>query len=311
MSNSVILIVAAVLLIAVLCFWLIGERWRLMRGSTRAAMRLLGVRKLLNGSALHMYIYGRWPSRYVGFLVNRVLPRLSEHNKQIAADHYHAKVLTHDHAKAIVTLDRDVPLRDLEQVIPYAQARKLVLDAPPEIAVFECACRGFRANPCEPTRVCMAMGQPFVDFILDHHLGTSRRLTQSEALELLREEHERGHLHSAWFKNVMLDRFYAICNCCKCCCGGIEAMIKHGVPLIAPSGYAARIDPGLCAGCGVCVKACLFDALSLGENSSQLDWEKCMGCGVCVDQCPNNAISLERDEGKGIPLDARLLTADG
>jgi hypothetical protein len=39
----------------------------------------------------------------------------------------------------------------------------------------------------------------------------------AEALDLLRAEHERGHLHSAWFKDVMLNRFYAICNCCKCC----------------------------------------------------------------------------------------------
>jgi len=52
-------------------------------------------------------------------------------------------------------------------------ARDLVLKAPPEIAVNECGCRHRRAHPCQPTQVCMVVGQPFVDFILEHHPKTS------------------------------------------------------------------------------------------------------------------------------------------
>jgi NAD-dependent dihydropyrimidine dehydrogenase PreA subunit len=152
----------------------------------------------------------------------------------------------------------------------------------------------------------MVIGQPFVDFVLEHNPHSSRRITQAEALELLQAEHERGHLHSAWFKDACLDRFYAICNCCKCCCGGIEAMTKYGVAMMAPSGYVAQIDEDLCTACATCAETCPFDALSV-EGTSILDWEKCMGCGVCVEKCPEGAISLERDEKKGTPLDVRLL----
>jgi Pyruvate/2-oxoacid:ferredoxin oxidoreductase delta subunit len=156
----------------------------------------------------------------------------------------------------------------------------------------------------------MVVGQPFVDFVLEHKPKSSRRLTQSEALDLLQAEHERGRVHSAWFKDSMLDRFYSICNCCKCCCGGIEAMMNYGIPWLAPSGYIAQVDKDLCTACDTCANACPFGAISLGENGIALDWQKCMGCGVCIDPCPNNARSLVRDERKGVPLDVRLWQKD-
>lgn len=195
-------------------------------------------------------------------------------------------------------------LRDLEQVIPYRLARNLVLHGPPDIAVFECPCRATRAQPCQPTQVCMIVGQPFVDFILEHHPQQSRRITQNEAVELLRAEHERGHVHAAYFKDVMLDCLYAICNCCKCCCGGIEAMTKYGVPMLASSGYVAQVDYARCTACGDCNDVCPFGALSL-DKRGEVNWKKCMGCGVCVERCMCQAVTLVRDARKGVPLDVR------
>ncbi|MCJ7704099.1 MAG: 4Fe-4S binding protein [Desulfobacterales bacterium] len=238
--------------------------------------------------------------------MNHIIPRLGIGGRKWLANHYHGKVLTPDQAEAIITLSRDIPLKDLEQIIPYPMARDLVLKGPVDVAVFQCGCRQIRSNPCQPIQVCMVIGQPFVDFILEHHRTSSRRLSQSEALELLRQEHERGHLHSAWFKDVMLNRFYAICNCCKCCCGGIEAMVKYGAPTMVPSGYVAQINETDCVACGDCVDACPFGALSL-NGVAKLNWEKCMGCGVCVGKCPNKTVTLVRDERKGVPLDVRLL----
>jgi Pyruvate/2-oxoacid:ferredoxin oxidoreductase delta subunit len=152
----------------------------------------------------------------------------------------------------------------------------------------------------------MAIGQPFVDFIIEHHPHSSRRLTQTEALELLEAEHKRGHLHSAWFKDACLDRFYSICNCCKCCCGGIETMMKYGAPTMASSGYVAKVDEALCTACATCEDSCPFGAIHVNEKAG-VKWESCMGCGVCQGQCPSEAISLVRDERKGIPMDVRLL----
>jgi heterodisulfide reductase subunit A-like polyferredoxin len=126
-------------------------------------------------------------------------------------------------------------------------------------------------------------------------------------LELLQAERERGHFHSAWFKDAMLNRFYSICNCCKCCCGGLAAMVNRGVRMMASSGYVAEFDKALCADCGDCVAACPFLAISRNAECTVRDWNRCMGCGVCETACSTGAISLMRDERKGIPLDVRAL----
>ncbi len=287
--------------------WLFGERGRPLRPSTWRMLRETDVRSLISLNVLNGYVYGRWTNQYLSMLINRINPRLGPAAWRWTTNRYHAKVITHEEARAIITLDHDIAKRDLEQVIPYATARDLVLKGPPDVAVYECACRHARSNPCQPTQVCMVVGQPFVDFILEHNPQSSRRLTQMEALELLKAEHERGHLHSAWFKDALLNRFYAICNCCKCCCVGVEAMTKYGQPLLASSGHVAQIDQELCSGCVNCVDACLFGALSMTDSLVARDWDKCMGCGVCVDKCPTGAISLARDERKGLPLDVKVL----
>lgn len=219
------------------------------------------------------------------------------------------KVITSEQAKAIITLDRDIRLRDLEQIIPYPMARDLVLKGPPDVAVYDCACRRAKESPCQPLQVCMIVGQPFVDFILKRHPGSSRRIGQPEALELLQAEHERGHLHSAWFKDAMGGRFYAICNCCKCCCFGIEAMVKRGAPMVASSGYVAKVDETLCTDCTACEAACPFGAIQV-VGAAAVNWEACMGCSVCAGQCSSGAISLVRDERKGVPLDVRALAQE-
>jgi len=306
MLGHIILIIIGLPLVLVLFLWLFGERWRLLRSSTWRLMKEGGFKySILEGP--HGYIYGRWTNQYVKTMIYHIIPRLKPAGKKWLSDRYHAKVLTDEQAKAIITINQDIPLRDLEQVIPYPMARNLVLNGPPDVIAYECSCRHSRVNSCQPTQVCMVIGQPIVDFILEHNPQSSRRLTQPEALELLEAEHKRGHVHTAWFKDAMLGRFYVICNCCKCCCGGMEAMMKYGVPLLASSGYVASVDKAFCTACGTCVTACPFQAISLGEDGITLDWQKCMGCGVCVEPCPNAARSLVRDKRKGLPLDVRLL----
>lgn len=294
------------LIVTVVGLVLFAERGRLLRPSTLAVLRAGGWAKLRDRTFFHSYIYARFTKEYVGYALKNALPKLNAREKKGVAQHYHGKVLTTELAQSIVTHDHAIALRDLEQIIPYRVARNLVLQGPPDIAVFDCPCRATRDHPCAPTQVCMIVGQPFVDFIMEHHPDKSRRLTQAQAVQLLQEEHERGHIHAAYFKDAMLDRFYAICNCCKCCCGGIEAMMKQGVPMIASSGYVAQVNEVMCGACGTCAETCAFDAVSVNGHS-QVIWDKCMGCGACEGRCPNDAIALVRDERKGIPLDVRAM----
>jgi ferredoxin len=104
----------------------------------------------------------------------------------------------------------------------------------------------------------------------------------------------------------MLERFYAICNCCACCCGAMKAH-RNNTPMLASSGYVAQVDHDQCVGCGDCNSFCQFRALSIHAGVNQVDLEKCMGCGICISKCPEHAISLQRDESKGIPLEIHAL----
>jgi hypothetical protein len=284
---------------------LYAERGRPIRRSTISFLRAADSRLILSGKAAHAYVYGRWVDRYVDTLINHLIPRSSAGQRAWLVARYHGKTLTHEDARSLVTLDRPLDVEDLEQIMPFETARRLVLDGPPDIAVIRCACRKARENPCEPLDVCMIVGQPFVDFMLDHN-NSARRLTTEEAVLLLTEVHARGHIHSAWFKDVMLDRMYAICNCCTCCCGGLEMMSKYGTMMVAPSGYLPQVDAVGCTGCGICA-----DAWTMDGALPAVDWEACMGCSVCEGQCPETAISMVRDERKDIPLDVRALAAQG
>jgi ferredoxin len=248
-------------------------------------------------------VYGSTP--YFWFLKNIRGPFTGKASKERFSQHYHGKVLTLDQAEAIINVNKDIPLRDLEQVVPYAMARNFVLKAPADIVLIECACRRALGGGCQPSQVCMIIGKPFTDLELANHPQSSRRVTQEEALEVLRQEHERGHMHTAYFKDAMLNRFYSLCNCCKDHCLGIRMMNRYHSSFLTPSGYVVRVDAGGCTSCGRCVDACPFEAVVSQDTMIVNDLERCMGCGVCVEACPPNARSLVRDESKGHPLDVR------
>jgi heterodisulfide reductase subunit A-like polyferredoxin len=83
-------------------------------------------------------------------------------------------------------------------------------------------------------------------------------------------------------------------------------MTKHGIPMVASSGFVAEVDEGACIGCGDCATACPFDAVHVPYRAA-VTWERCMGCGVCEGQCATGAIHLVRDARKGEPLDVRAV----
>ena len=55
---------------------------------------------------------------------------------------------------------------------------------------------------------------------------------------------------------------------------------------------AVEIDAQKCTGCGVCIKACPFGAISLDDGVAVIDEDICTECGMCIDECPCDAISL-------------------
>ena len=303
---------------------------RILKPSTRAFVR--EARKTPGFSFfdfLHGYVYSRWPYLYIGISTGRhpAAPwfallagwfnRLTACTRKAQtstaeisyADTYHGKAVPLATAEQLVHIHQDIDVPDLEQVIPYKRARSIILRNPDHIVVLDCPCRLSREHPCLPLDVCLIVGEPFASFAHEHHPHRSRQITSDEAVAILQAEDQRGHVHHAFFKDAMLGRFYAICNCCKCCCGAIQAQ-RNGNPMLASSGYVSVVDAALCLGCGDCNPYCQFEALSLTDDLNRVDYDKCMGCGVCVDKCEHGALSLVRDPAKGVPLEVCSLMSE-
>jgi Pyruvate/2-oxoacid:ferredoxin oxidoreductase delta subunit len=276
---------------------------------------------------IHGYVYGRWPYLYIGIgkgqhpivktlkpifrIWGKLFPKKDDGVTRIpsvtqasgtTADGYHGKVTPLEQAKRLVTINEPISIEDLEQVIPYVRARAIIQENPEKIIVIECPCRSAMSNPCLPLDVCLIIGEPFASFVSEHHPKRSRWITQEEAIRILEEEDARGHVHHAFFKDAMLGRFYAICNCCSCCCGAMNAH-KNGTPMLASSGYVAEIDEDTCQSCFTCGDYCQFGAIDYSNGVGHVDETLCMGCGICVDKCPDEAITLRRESSKGIPLE--------
>ncbi len=292
-----------------------------MKDSTKQFSKMLGTDSA--EKALHMYLYVKYLPHYIyhvsnpAGLVERRPPfeipsdieemieiitrKVSKDSVSRETSTYHGKIVPLKQAIDLISVNEDIELKNLEKVVPYKIARDIVIKHPLKIAVFDCACRLLHDNPCKPLDVCLAVGDPFASFLIEHEVLNARMVSVDEAVSILESEHRRGHVHGAYFKDVAGDRFYAICNCCACCCIGMKAWTRLKIPIISHSGYIPAIS-GECDACGECEKICPFGAIRV-EDAAVFDTDLCMGCGVCEGACPVGAINLTPDSSKGEPLD--------
>lgn len=63
-----------------------------------------------------------------------------------------------------------------------------------------------------------------------------------------------------------------------------------------------RIIPENCTGCGLCIRACPFAAITL-ENKIAVINEECTLCGACVESCGFNAIEFKVEKTKKVNLE--------
>ncbi|MFQ6037897.1 MAG: RnfABCDGE type electron transport complex subunit B [Candidatus Aminicenantales bacterium] len=83
------------------------------------------------------------------------------------------------------------------------------------------------------------------------------------------------------------------------CRGTREAAKDSGAYLGIATCQAAHLVGGNkqcaygCLGFGDCFRACLFDAMTMGEDGLPVvDEDKCTACGKCVEACPRNIMEL-------------------
>lgn len=294
---------------------------------TRELFRLHGWRNF--PTFVDGYFYFRFIDHYVGTLarlvavIKRVMGR---RNKFIfrpifraVAERYHGKILSHNDARQILNINEDValPTSVSETMLPYSSANRIIFRHPEAIVAIDCTCRRAAKHDCQPANRCLIIGEPYASFVLAKAKNVNpRRLSQTEAQEVLDLCHRKGYVHNCYFKDGAGQQNYAICNCDPQCCASISAHkllraldIQHG-PL-ATSGRKAEIDPVLCCGAEVCREVCPFDAIQANASGALTITSRCMGCGTCADACPQAAIVVHDPVAGLRPLEINRFRASG
>jgi Pyruvate/2-oxoacid:ferredoxin oxidoreductase delta subunit len=223
--------------------------------------------------------------------------------------------------KGLRVLPLDHTVEDPKTIVPYEEVKK-VLDSYTYFCVTRCGCRekknlAEQAQDCKyPSEVCLHFDK-LAHYAVENGLG--REITKQEAADILRQCAEMGLVHGISNQQKGTD---TICNCCKCCCMWFETMTrcKH-LGTLTPSNYRIQVEQSSCTGCGLCVKRCPMEALSLVDDPvargrkttvtvdgkektlvnktgkvTQAKTEYCIGCGVCAYKCPSRSLVLKRNE---------------
>jgi len=191
------------------------------------------------------------------------------------------------------------------EVAPYQQAAELI-ECASSWAVRPCICRlqqRLVGKGCDwPIDTCLVFAYSegaFDDSEFD------RPVDREEALQVLRRAGEQGLVLTT---GNFRDGVDYICSCCTCCCMVLRALAEFDVPTaVTHSDFRVAVDEASCVGCGDCVARCQFNALSMVEDVSTVDWTRCVGCGVCTLTCPSGALALQRRPEEEIVIPPRDL----
>jgi uncharacterized Fe-S center protein len=68
------------------------------------------------------------------------------------------------------------------------------------------------------------------------------------------------------------------------------------------STVAPTVTAKHCTGCGVCLKSCAHDAITLVEGKAVIDAELCTGCSRCITACGPKAIAIQWNEASDLVM---------
>ncbi len=104
------------------------------------------------------------------------------------------------------------------------EAEKIV-DSAEGVALGPCDCRATFKNCQHPVEAEILIG-PTQHIFREHMPHNSHEITKEEAKEILRDCHQRGLIHTII---KCQQHFYAICNCCSCCCVPLRLNKQYGI----------------------------------------------------------------------------------
>ncbi len=188
------------------------------------------------------------------------------------------------------------------QALPVQALHDFIDKATIHVIMDNCGCR--LARDCQHYTHdvgCLFMGKSALQ--IPH--GVSRRVTREQAHAHVERGIDAGLIPMTG--KVRVDNFIfltpdrsellSVCFCCPCCC--MMTAFKH-IPGDYLNGIMQPVEgvrvevTDACVGCGTCLDACGFRAISIVNGRAVHD-EHCRGCGRCATYCPNQAVSVTID----------------
>lgn len=204
-----------------------------------------------------------------------------------------------------VEIPVEAQLPDPRQVVPLDIASELVRSQR-VVGISECYCRAmkdFQGEHCEKPRETCFVFNEFAESLIDQ--GIARRLDLPEALSILVGAEKAGLVHNA---DNFQGQIRSLCNCCSCCCPGLQAAVRGQKNVQAVSRYVVSFTAERCEHDYACVQACPIDAIRQDGGDPLINLETCFGCGQCVPACPSGALSmLVRTHTPGVPKTSKEL----
>jgi NAD-dependent dihydropyrimidine dehydrogenase PreA subunit len=117
-----------------------------------------------------------------------------------------------------------------------------------------------------------------------------REISLEDVLELIEDARDRGLISRTFIRKGGDGRLDGLCLCCDDCCMYFTGRAEEKP---ARGRLIERTLEGCCSSCGMCERACLFDARQMDEGELVVIRYRCYGCGVCADTCPTSCIEME------------------
>ncbi len=187
------------------------------------------------------------------------------------------------------------------EVLPRTVAEELIRRSSHRVIIERCTCRDVQKCENHPVELgCTLLGEGTKE--IDPRIA--RHASVEETLEHLDRTIAEGLIPCVG--RVRLDNYIwgvrnrgkllTMCHCCRCCCmfltTGRLMPREMSDSFVRMKGLEVLTDPGLCDGCGHCVKECFVGARILVGTESVADPALCKGCGRCAEVCPRGAVTL-------------------
>ena len=241
------------------------------------------------------------------FQLNRLTPEFIEAFGDYTSD----KKFGIEFLSTKVPMMRTIPvsksIHPQHNVSTYDEVMSLLQRAEEPFAVHECICRkkkSLQGHTCKVTdrkETCLSMGSMAQTAI---KAGAGRKLSREEATAFIEQSQKEGLV----LQPTNSEKIEFICSCCGCCCGMLGVYHDLPKPLdFWATNYYAAVDSEACESCGLCVKRCQVDAVTIAKKKqpAKVNRDRCLGCGLCVPACPTQAITLMKKPAEVKPPETR------